>query len=89
MEGVAQMDHLRAPNAHLPNPCTVGGVTDKHQTVEEPDAGKLCAVSRTERIANGVGRSSGELTPRRTTDLDPKGRGDKSMFVKRSTVEDV
>ena len=29
------------------------------------------------------------MTPRRTTDLDPKGRGDKSMFVKRGTTEGV
>ena len=29
------------------------------------------------------------MTPRRTTHLDPKGRGDKSMLVKRGTVEDV
>ena len=29
------------------------------------------------------------MTPRRTTDLDPKGRGDKSMLVKRGTAEDV
>ena len=50
---------------------------------------KPCAVSRTERIANRVGRSSGQMTPRRTTYLDPKGRGDKSMSVKRGTTEDV
>jgi hypothetical protein len=55
----------------------------------KPDARKGCAVSRTERIANRVGRSSGQTTPRRTTNLDPKGRGDKSMFVKRGTAEDV
>jgi hypothetical protein len=29
------------------------------------------------------------MTPRRTTHLDPKGRGDKSMLVKRGTAEDV
>jgi len=29
------------------------------------------------------------MTPRRTTDLDPKGRGDKSMLVKRGIAEDV
>ena len=55
----------------------------------EPDDVKVCAVSRTERIANRVGRSSGQKTPRRTTNLDPKGRGDKSMFVKRGIAEDV
>jgi hypothetical protein len=50
---------------------------------------KVCAVSRTERIATRGGRSSGQMTPRRTTNLDPKGRGDKSMSVKRRTTEDV
>jgi hypothetical protein len=34
------------------------GADDKRQVAEEPDEGKLCAVSRTERIANRVGRSS-------------------------------
>ena len=29
------------------------------------------------------------MTPRRTTDLDPKGRGDNSMLIKRETVADV
>ena len=29
------------------------------------------------------------MTPRRTTHLDLKGRGDKSMLVKRETAEDV
>jgi hypothetical protein len=55
----------------------------------KPYIGKLCAVSRTERIANRVGRSSGHMTPRRTTNLDLKGKGDKSMFVKRGAAEDV
>ncbi len=61
----------------------------------KPCAGKLCAVSRTERIATRGGRSSGYRTPRRTTNLDPKGRGDKSMSrllavgVKRGIAEDV
>ena len=56
---------------------------------------KECAVSRTERIATRGGRSSGYKTPRRTTNLDPKGKGDKSMSrllavgVKRGTAEDV
>src|SRR5438128_5805838 len=54
-----------------------------------PDAVKACAVSRTDGIATRGGRSSGSMTPRRTTDLDPKGRGDKSMLVKRGTAEDV
>src|SRR5439155_16784236 len=48
-----------------------------------------CAVSRTDGIATRGGRSSGSMTPRRTTDLDPKGRGDKSLLVKRGTAEDV
>jgi hypothetical protein len=29
------------------------------------------------------------MTLRRTTYLDPKGKGDKSMSVKRGTTEDV
>jgi hypothetical protein len=29
------------------------------------------------------------MTPRRPPNLDPKGRGDKSMVGKRETVEDV
>jgi len=29
------------------------------------------------------------MTPRRTTYLDSKERGDNSMFVKRGTAEDV
>jgi hypothetical protein len=29
------------------------------------------------------------MTPRRTTNLDPKGKGDKSMSIKRGTTEDV
>jgi len=49
----------------------------------------VCAVSRTDGIATRGGRSSGPMTPRRTIYLDPKGRGDKSMLVKRGTVEDV
>ena len=53
------------------------------------DVVKACAVSRTDGIATRGGRSSGPMTPRRTTDLDPKGRGDKSMLGKRGTVEDV
>lgn len=55
----------------------------------EPDDEKLCAVVRFLGITNSVGRSSGQPTPRRTTHLDPKGKGDKSMFVKRGATEDV
>jgi hypothetical protein len=55
----------------------------------ELGAARVCAVSRTDGIATRGGRSSGSMTPRRTTDLDPKGRGDKSMLVKRGTAEDV
>jgi hypothetical protein len=29
------------------------------------------------------------MTPRRTTNLDPKGKGNKSLYVKRGTAEDV
>jgi hypothetical protein len=62
---------------------------DKGRITEEPCAIKVCAVSRTDGIATRGGRSSGFMTPRRTTDLDPKGRGDKSMLIKRGTAEDV
>ncbi len=31
----------------------------------------------------------GKMTPRRMTNLDPKGRGDKSMIIKRGITEDV
>jgi hypothetical protein len=55
----------------------------------EPCAVKVCAVVRTERIANVVGRSSGQMTSRRTADLNPKGGGDKSMTVKRGAHEGV
>ena len=54
-----------------------------------PDALRGCAVSRTDGIATRGGRSSGLITPRRTTHLDPKGRGYKSMLVKQGTAEDV
>jgi hypothetical protein len=46
-------------------------------------------MSRTERIATTGGRSSRQLTPRRTTNLNPKGGGDNSMLVKRGVTEDV
>src|SRR5215471_6075038 len=55
----------------------------------ELGAARVCAVSRTDGIATRGGRSSGFMTPRRTTHLDPKGRGDKSMLVKQGTAEDV
>jgi len=55
----------------------------------KPYTMKVCAVSRTDGIATGGGRSSGSKTPRQTTNLDPKGRGDKSMLIKRGTAEDV
>src|SRR6266446_4383131 len=61
----------------------------KRSFSREPCAVKACAVSRTEGIATRGGRSSGSMTPRRTTHLDPKGRGDKSMLGKRGTAEDV
>jgi hypothetical protein len=50
---------------------------------------KVCAVARTDRIANSVGWSSRQLTPRRTTNLNSKEKGDKSLFVKRNVTEDV
>ena len=46
-------------------------------------------MSRTERIATGSGRGSGQRTLRRTTDLDPKGRGNNSLLVKQGIAEDV
>jgi hypothetical protein len=55
----------------------------------ERSAAKVCAVVRTDRIATRGGRRSRQVTPRRTTDLDPKGRGDKSMLVKREVSEGV
>ena len=65
------------------------GTHARSRITEEPCAAKVCAVSRTDGIATRGGRSSGPMTPRRTTYLDPKGRGDKSMLVKRETAEDV
>ena len=64
------------------------------QDIEDPAKVVLleqweCAMSRTERIAIRDGRSSGQQTPRRTTDLNPKGRGDQSLWIKRRLVEDV
>jgi hypothetical protein len=29
------------------------------------------------------------MAPRRTTNLDPKGKGNKSLYVKHGTAEDV
>src|SRR5216684_2924845 len=55
----------------------------------EPYEAKACAVSRTDGIATRGGRSSGFMTPRRPPNLDPKGRGDKSMVGKRGAAEDV
>ena len=43
----------------------------------------------TDGIATRGGRSSGLMTPRRPPNLDPKGRGDKSMVGKRGAAEDV
>jgi hypothetical protein len=36
-----------------------------------------------------IGWSSRQLTPRRTTNLNSKEKGDKSLFVKRDGTEDV
>src|SRR5215510_16488950 len=49
----------------------------------KPYTMQVCAVSRTDGIATRGGRSSGQTTPRRPPNLDPKGRGDKSMVGKR------
>jgi len=58
-------------------------------STEEPCAAKVCAMSRTVGIATTGGRSSRQLTPRRTTYLDPKGGRDRSMLLKRGGAEDV
>ncbi len=55
----------------------------------ERRAVKACAVVRTDGIAIGDGRCSRQKTPRRTTDLDSKERGDNSLLLKRKVVEDV
>ena len=65
------------------------GMYDKHHITEEPDKLKGCAVKRIKLIANWVSWSSGQWTPRRTTNLNSKEKGDKSMFVKRELTEDV
>jgi hypothetical protein len=52
-------------------------------------AGKLCAMSRTKRIATAGGRSSGQGLRGDPTYLDLKRRGEKSMLGKRGAVEDV
>src|SRR5713101_3355610 len=44
--------------------------------------------ARTELPLEGAG-VQGKVTPRRPPDLDPKGRGDKSMVGKRGVAEDV
>jgi hypothetical protein len=46
-------------------------------------------MSRTAGIATAGGRSSRQMTPRRTTYLDPKGGRDRSMLLKRGGAEDV
>jgi hypothetical protein len=58
------------------------------QAPGEPDAVQGCAVSRTDGMATRGGRSAGPMTPRRTSDLDPQGRGDTSLVGKRGTAED-
>jgi hypothetical protein len=46
-------------------------------------------MSRTAGIATAGGRSSRQMTLRRTTSLDPKGGRDRSMLRKQGVVEDV
>jgi hypothetical protein len=55
----------------------------------QPFDEKGCAMSRTAGIATAGGRSSRQLTPRRTTYLDPKGGRDRSLLLKRGGTEDV
>ena len=50
---------------------------------------KVCAVVRAKGIATKGGRSSEQMTSRWTANLNPKGGGDKSMFVKRGVSEGV
>ena len=56
---------------------------------QEPCAVKVCAMSRTEEIATTGGRSSRQMTPRRTTYLTLKGGGDRSLLLTRGVAEDV
>jgi hypothetical protein len=92
---VSPAGHQRPPSPHTPLNllCLVAAlplvVSLAPVSLVMPYAIRLCAVSRTDGIATRGGRSSGLMTPRRTTYLDPKGRGDKSMLVKRETAEDV
>jgi HNH endonuclease len=91
-EDVLEVHHLdsnRANNrltnvallhTHCHDQTHANGICDKDPCAEEPNDSKGCAVSRTERIATRGGRSSEQMTPRRTTNLDPKGRGDRSMY---------
>ena len=46
-------------------------------------------MGRTERLASGGGQRSRQMTLRRPPNLDPKGRGDKSLVGKREMSEDV
>ena len=63
------------------------GTHDKGRIAEEPGEGKLCAMSRTERIASRGGRSAEQRTARRPPALAPKGQGAKRMVGKRGTAE--
>jgi len=62
-----QILHRHCHDVKTADDGSVGSTYDKGQIIEEPDDGKLCAVVRTDRIANSVGWSSRQLTPRRTT----------------------
>ena len=55
----------------------------------EPCAVNACAVVRTETIPHAMGRSSEQLTSRRMSYPNPKGRRNKSMTLKRNAKEDV
>jgi len=82
-----------AESRHAPPPHPRLGQTTSHrqgkEETGEPDAVKVCAMSRTERIATRGGRSSRQMTPRRPPHLDPKGRGNNSMVGKQEMSEDV
>jgi hypothetical protein len=84
-----QMLHKHCHDVKTAKDGSAGSTQDKRQIIEEPCEVKVCAVVRTDRTANSVGWSSRQLTPRRTTYLNLKEKGDKSLFVKRKVTEEV
>jgi RNA-directed DNA polymerase len=98
----AHVDHIR-PVRRFKRPVSANGMTnlqtlctechgiktEKGRQRESRMSAKVCAMSRTARIATKGGRSSRQMTPRRTTYLDLKGGRDSSMLLKRGAAEDV